>query len=177
MELKTGLEPVTSSLPRRCSTNWATWAFTSIKKILERETGFEPATLSLEGWCSSQLSYSRFTFFLKIFWWRGEDSNLRSHLTADLQSDPFDHSGTSPQIFKPLEPMKGIEPPTYWLQINCSTFELHRQQVLSSSFNTLFLSTAFLYHSIFLLSFILGANKFCPLFLSTLLTLYMVNSY
>jgi hypothetical protein len=32
-----------------------------------------------------------------IFWWRGEDSNLRRHKPADLQSAPFGHSGTSPQ--------------------------------------------------------------------------------
>jgi hypothetical protein len=29
-------------------------------------------------------------------WWRGEDSNLRRHKPADLQSAPFGHSGTSP---------------------------------------------------------------------------------
>src|SRR5208282_4877876 len=28
--------------------------------------------------------------------WRGEDSNLRRHKPADLQSAPFGHSGTSP---------------------------------------------------------------------------------
>ncbi len=29
-------------------------------------------------------------------WWRGEDSNLRSRTTADLQSAPFGRSGTPP---------------------------------------------------------------------------------
>ena len=58
---------------------------------LERETGFEPATPSLEGSCSSQLSYSR-----SDFWWRGEDSNLRRHKPADLQSAPVGRFGTSP---------------------------------------------------------------------------------
>ena len=29
-------------------------------------------------------------------WWRGEDSNLRRHEPADLQSAPFNHFGTSP---------------------------------------------------------------------------------
>jgi hypothetical protein len=77
---------------------------------LERETGFEPATPSLEGSCSSQLSYSR-PFYLRdllsdddracIFvfksWWRGEDSNLRRHKPADLQSAPVGRFGTSPR--------------------------------------------------------------------------------
>ena len=58
---------------------------------LERETGFEPATPSLEGSCSSQLSYSR-----AGVWWRGEDSNLRRHKPADLQSAPVGRFGTSP---------------------------------------------------------------------------------
>src|SRR5262245_19640878 len=30
-------------------------------------------------------------------WWGGEDSNLRSLTATDLQSVPFDHSGTSPR--------------------------------------------------------------------------------
>ena len=29
-------------------------------------------------------------------WWRGEDLNLRSRSTTDLQSVPFGHSGTPP---------------------------------------------------------------------------------
>ena len=73
----TGIEPVTSSLPRMCSTNWATWALITLINdcgvhkisvmigislsfanhsplpLMERETGFEPATLSLEGWRST----------------------------------------------------------------------------------------------------------------------------
>jgi hypothetical protein len=42
-EPTTGLEPVTSSLPRKCSTTELGG------QDLERETGFEPATFSLEG--------------------------------------------------------------------------------------------------------------------------------
>ena len=38
---------------------------------------------------------------------------------ADLQSAPFNHSGTSPSSVY-LEPAKGVEPPTHWLQISCS---------------------------------------------------------
>ena len=39
---------MTSSLPWKCSTNWAMQA-----ELIERETRLEPATLSLEGWCST----------------------------------------------------------------------------------------------------------------------------
>src|SRR3990172_3259786 len=46
LEPLTGIEPVTSSLPRRCSNRLS-------YKGLERETGFEPATTSLEGWDST----------------------------------------------------------------------------------------------------------------------------
>src|SRR5947199_9663212 len=38
------------------------------------------------------LSYSR------VSKWRGEDSNLRRHTPADLQSAPFGHLGTSPHL-------------------------------------------------------------------------------
>ena len=44
---------------------------------------------------------------------------------ADLQSVPFGHSGTPPYELgcsgACLEPVDGLEPPTYWLQISCST--------------------------------------------------------
>ena len=44
---------------------------------------------------------------------------------ADLQSVPFGHSGTPPYEIgcsgACLEPVDGLEPPTYWLQISCST--------------------------------------------------------
>ena len=56
-----GIEPMTSSLPRKCSTTELRGhkKLTNLTKKVERETGLEPATLSLEGWRSSQLSYSR----------------------------------------------------------------------------------------------------------------------
>ena len=70
MEPTTGIEPVTPSLPRKCSTTeprgpvitarifrfWKFWKFFKLWKLwnrsvlkLERETGLGPATLSLEG--------------------------------------------------------------------------------------------------------------------------------
>ena len=48
----TGIEPVTSSLPRKRSTPELH------RRNLERKTGFEPATLSLEGWCSTSWATS-----------------------------------------------------------------------------------------------------------------------
>jgi hypothetical protein len=63
-----------------------------------------------------QLSYSRSPFDRQN-WWRGEDSNLRRHKPADLQSAPFGHSGTSPRFVVPplgrTQPMARIELATY----------------------------------------------------------------
>ena len=42
----------------------------------------------------------------------------------DLQSTPFDRSGISPNgihVARLDEPMEGLEPTTYGLQIRCST--------------------------------------------------------
>jgi hypothetical protein len=67
---------------------------------------------------------------LSVTKWGEQDSNLRRHLPADLQSAPVGHFGISPletelisqdmhfQLFQ--EPMKGFEPPTCRLQISCS---------------------------------------------------------
>ena len=80
-----GLEPPTSGFGDRRSTIGAT----ALKKM-ERETGLEPATLSLEGWRSSQLSYSR----LKVVVEAGFEPAKAE--PTDLQSVPFDRSGTPP---------------------------------------------------------------------------------
>ena len=52
-------------------------------------------------------------------------------LPADLQSVPFGHSGNPPDLYSfgeadKVELVKGIEPPTYALQVRCSTVELHQ---------------------------------------------------
>jgi|APSaa5957512622_1039677.scaffolds.fasta_scaffold28975_2 hypothetical protein len=47
---------------------------------------------------------------------------------SDLQSDPFDHSGTLPLLF--MVPTVGIEPTTARLQVECSTVEPCRQLLL-----------------------------------------------
>ena len=65
---------------------------------------------------------------IKLVPWAGEDSNLCSRKTVDLQSTPFGRSGTCPTLingvsatFASIEPLVGVEPTTYWLQISCST--------------------------------------------------------
>ncbi len=59
-------------------------------KFMERAMGFEPTTASLEGWRSS-------VELRPQIWWAGKDSNLRRRMPADLQSAPFNHSGTCPK--------------------------------------------------------------------------------
>ena len=51
LEPTIGIEPMTSSLPRKCSTTELRghYALHSPNHKVERETGLEPATLSLEG--------------------------------------------------------------------------------------------------------------------------------
>ena len=98
----TGIEPVTSSLPRKCSTNWATSAFQS-----ERETRLELATNSLEGcdstnWVTPALNPMNFQLsnypLFSMLKWVGKDSNLRRQLSTDLQSVAFNHFATYPTI-------------------------------------------------------------------------------
>ena len=87
-----GFEPMTSSLPRKCSTP-------ELHRQCERKTRLELAALTLEGLCSTNWATSA---CYTNFWnhrWGGEDSNLRSRQTTDLQSAPFDRSGTSPEYF------------------------------------------------------------------------------
>ena len=108
-----GLEPLTPSLPWKCSTSWATsariakkhgWCFrATLRFCAERETRLEPATFSLEGWCSTNWATPACLFFawgfMQTCWqkWGEEDSNLRRHKSTDLQSAPFGRSGISPR--------------------------------------------------------------------------------
>src|SRR5512132_3967507 len=98
---------------------------------VERETGFEPATPSLEGWRSTAelfpLNAEPFSTaeprvplvaapfsahpryepgsWHPLRWWGGEDLNPRRRTPADLQSAPFGHLGTSPNL-----PARSCEP-------------------------------------------------------------------
>ena len=127
-------ELTTSSLPRKRSTpelsrlgkkNHIPLIWNVI--FLERKTGVEPATFSLEGWRSTNWATSAICVYklllvngvqiYKIFLnlqikfikkWGEQDSNLRSRKTAELQSDPFGHSGISPLVFYKLWASRGI---------------------------------------------------------------------
>ena len=86
-----GIEPMTSSLPRKRSTP-------ELHRLLKR-AGNEARTRdpNLGRVVLYQLSYSRILNKKK---WGEKDSNLRSHKTADLQSAPVGRFGISPTIFK-----------------------------------------------------------------------------
>ena len=80
------------------------------------------------------LSHFHIITFAHLLLWAEKDSNLRTRERTDLQSVAFSHSAICPlykyetwnrspahSIFCLCEPKKGVEPPTYWLQISCST--------------------------------------------------------
>ncbi len=80
MEPITGLEPVTSSLPRKCSTaelygqrDKHQPPDTQPAHLLERVMGIEPTSLA---WKAKVLPLNYTRVLLKT-WWRGEDLNLR----------------------------------------------------------------------------------------------------
>ena len=113
----------------------------------ERETRLELATYSLEGYRSTKWATPAYRLFKRTWliycldppwrttkWatpaflkelWAEQGSNLRTRERTDLQSVAFNHSAICPyhQFFQPIpnEPLVGIEPTTYWLQISCST--------------------------------------------------------
>ena len=113
------------------STSWATAAFASFEApgglavaalfCFERKTGLEPATYSLEGYRSTKWATSA---SLKVVGKSGLEP-------LNSEEDRFTvccncHYATSPLIPMPfgiqrIEPMKGLEPPTGWLQISYST--------------------------------------------------------
>ena len=90
----TGLEPVTSSLPRKCSTAELHWhSFLEMYRSLYRaEDEAQTRDPQLGRLMLYQLSYFR------IFLWAKMDSNHRRRKPADLQSAPFGHSGICPYI-------------------------------------------------------------------------------
>ena len=87
LELITGFEPVTSSLPRKCSTDWAIWAFLSLEHWIQDKNEClkinkpRPKTpfafiLNSENKCNKIIVILLWNYFTT--WWRGQDSNLRS---------------------------------------------------------------------------------------------------
>ena len=76
--------------------------------------------------------------------------------TTDLQSAPFDRSGTLPysvfvEVGKKLELVDGFEPPTCWLQISCSTGWATPANFLSDITTKLIISQGTLFVNTFLI--------------------------
>ena len=122
MERETGFEPATPSLEGSCSSQLSysrsTWRFTIsavclrstrlygptlhspfVKRSAQPDLGSEPHPISIrdnDAACGATSDLPCLVHRATTAWWRGEDSNLRRHEPADLQSAPFNHFGTSP---------------------------------------------------------------------------------
>ena len=128
-ELQTGFEPVTSSLPRMRSTSWATAAFyhrsagisfcPSLRFGLSGRRGSNPPPIA---WKAIALPNELLPLLCRV--WGRVDSNHWTPKRTDLQSVAI-ATMRLPHFRLPnwreLEPMKGLEPPTGWLQISYST--------------------------------------------------------
>lgn len=59
-----------------------------------------------------EIPHKIFSILQDRFWWAGQDSNLRRHEPAILQTAPFDRFGTDPLFiqFAKMEPTQGLEP-------------------------------------------------------------------
>ena len=141
----TGFEPVTSSLPRKCSTAELHRQKSGRRDSNPRPSAWKANALSTEllpqdgknWWIDSSFIYIKnypLCFFV------GSDGFEPPKATpAELQSAPFVHSGNCPFIFLyliiyqrdnslppdfifsiPAEPLVGFEPTTPRLQITCS---------------------------------------------------------
>ncbi len=80
-----GIEPMTPSLPRKCSTS---------ELHRQKKSGKRGSNPRPTAWKAVALPTELFP--LINLPWGGEDSNLRKRTLTDLQSAPFGHSGTSP---------------------------------------------------------------------------------
>ena len=98
-EPMTGFEPVTSSLPRKCSTTELHW------QICLKSTSVQPRSSQLRAEDEAQtrdpqlgrlMLYQLSYFRIRIVLWAKMDSNHRRYKPADLQSAPFGHSGIRP---------------------------------------------------------------------------------
>ena len=151
MEPTTRIELVTSSLPRMCSTDWATWAYEFIRRT---PNSMNPAIIgasrhifkkSMEwsgkrdsnprpsAWKADALAPELFppskdievhlakVLSISSFWWRGEDSNLRRLRRQIYSLLPLATRVPLQLHHQMLELAMGLEPATCWLQISCST--------------------------------------------------------
>ena len=117
----TGIEPVTSSLPRKCSTT----------ELHEQKSGKRGSNSRHSAWKADALPTELFPHnYLKI-WWGEKDSNLRrlrrqiySLLPLATRVSPHTKFINFSLIKSHMEPPEGFEPPTRGLQNPCSTPEL-----------------------------------------------------
>jgi hypothetical protein len=105
MEPIAGFEPAASALPRKCSTpelyglkDGNLKIQRILKDSLKDWSGRRVSNPQPSAWKADALPIELHPLYeTKEKWWGGADSNCRSQLTADLQSAPFSHSGTSPK--------------------------------------------------------------------------------
>ena len=116
MELVTGIEPVTLSLPRIRSADWATpaqWTFTSLANIC----GCGDRTWTCDLRVMSPTSYQLLHPAI--------DGGGRRIRTFEVEDGRFTVCSLwplgNPSINK-MELAIGIEPTTCWLQVSCSTY-------------------------------------------------------
>ena len=112
-----GIEPLTSSLPRKRSTPELHRQWLKKKKSGKRDSNPRPSA-----WKADALASWATPAFWSL-WWGEQDSNLWRCIPTDLQSVLVGRLSISPTFLNTLkerEPMEGFEPPTCWLQISCS---------------------------------------------------------
>ena len=86
-----GLEPLTSSLPRKCS-NHLSYMGESVMGQVTLWSGRRDSNPQQPAWKADTLPIE----LLPQEWWGEGDLNHRRPKPSDLQSDPFNHSGISP---------------------------------------------------------------------------------
>jgi hypothetical protein len=110
VEPERGIEPLTPSLPRKCSTSELLWhqKVSGRRSSNPRPSAWKADALPTELLPLNIVCYEpdhfvlfRIYIIVNRFKWGEQDSNLRRHLPADLQSAPVDRFGISPQKQSP----------------------------------------------------------------------------
>ena len=122
MERETRFELATFSLEGWSSTNWATPAHLPFN-LPTRKTFDITSKIQTARLCRIHVVKRKappnLSFYTNLLWMVvGGGFEPPKALPSDLQSDPFDHSGTPPFF---LEPIPRIERRTFSLQVRCST--------------------------------------------------------
>ena len=84
----TGIEPVTSSLPRKCSTS----------ELHRHKSGRRDSNPRPTAWKAVALPTELRPLIYHNKKWGEQDSNLRRHKSTDLQSAPVDRFGIPPYL-------------------------------------------------------------------------------